>query len=435
MAGNPYTESGEKFQIPDMLSNRADIYNLGEIIGDSAEAFEMSYLENCLTSNPALNTLATRSQKDVYAVIKMAQSDSREGIELEGNYSLEELNEMVAVMKKLIRIRDVILRVNREYIRSAAQSDDYRTEPIFKLQGSYRNMNRIAERVLPIMNDAELESLITSSYENDSQTLTADTEANMLKFKELAEQLNDTERKRWEEIKRTFTKNVKMKGIDTSDKAGQVIAQLSTFSDGLDAIRDALTDGVTQMSQRSEEPEDDDNADIERHVERLSQHLQSLQEGMHTVGESLTGGLSRLGELAAQREPVAAPVSVAPPAAAFDADAIRELAAEIRALAPTVKEPKKPRVKVTDHGPDESTAEAKTVGQATKITVVNKIPPTLLNVLQQQFELMQGWMEPILKATNSQSQEMQQLKASLDACLDDYGKLVKRVGGKRRKSE
>ena len=63
---------------------------------------------------------------------------------------------MVAVMKKLMRVRDVVLRVNREYIRSAAQADDYRTEPPFKLQGSYRNMNRIAEKVLPMMNDDEL---------------------------------------------------------------------------------------------------------------------------------------------------------------------------------------------------------------------------------------------------------------------------------------
>ena len=34
MAGNPYTESGDKFQIPDMLANRADTYNLGDVIGD-----------------------------------------------------------------------------------------------------------------------------------------------------------------------------------------------------------------------------------------------------------------------------------------------------------------------------------------------------------------------------------------------------------------
>ena len=52
MAGNPYTESGDKFQIPDMLSNRADIYNLGDVIGDTQEAFKLSYIENSLTSKP-----------------------------------------------------------------------------------------------------------------------------------------------------------------------------------------------------------------------------------------------------------------------------------------------------------------------------------------------------------------------------------------------
>ena len=100
MAGNPYTESGEKFQITDMLTNRADIYNLGEMIGANAKSFEMSYLENCLTSNSALNQLATRSQNDVYAVIQMAEGDPTEDIELEGNYSTEELGEFIAVMKK-----------------------------------------------------------------------------------------------------------------------------------------------------------------------------------------------------------------------------------------------------------------------------------------------------------------------------------------------
>ena len=44
MAGNPYTESGDKFQIPDMLANRADIYNLGDIIGDTATEFKLSYI-------------------------------------------------------------------------------------------------------------------------------------------------------------------------------------------------------------------------------------------------------------------------------------------------------------------------------------------------------------------------------------------------------
>ena len=72
MAGNPYTESGEKFQIPDMLANRADTYNLGDVIGDQAAAFELSYLENCLTSNPTLANLHTRSRDDVYSIIDLA---------------------------------------------------------------------------------------------------------------------------------------------------------------------------------------------------------------------------------------------------------------------------------------------------------------------------------------------------------------------------
>ena len=247
MAGNPYTESGEKFKIPDMLANRADTYNLGEIIGDSADAFVMSYLENSLTSNPVLQKLAARSQKDVYTVIRMAEDPQLEGVELEGNYSLAELSEMVAVMRKLIRVRNVVLSVNQEYIRSAGTSDDYRTEPPFKLQGSYRNMNRIAERVVAVMNDAELESLILSNYQNDAQTLTTGTESNMLKFKELTGRLTPEETQRWEAIKRTYARNVQLKGIGDDAKFGQLIVQLSGFSDGLDAIRRSLEGGLGQM--------------------------------------------------------------------------------------------------------------------------------------------------------------------------------------------
>ncbi|HEX6984532.1 MAG TPA: AAA family ATPase, partial [Planctomycetaceae bacterium] len=55
MAGNPYTESGEKFKIPDMLANRADVYNLGDVTGRHRDAFELSFIENALTSNGALS--------------------------------------------------------------------------------------------------------------------------------------------------------------------------------------------------------------------------------------------------------------------------------------------------------------------------------------------------------------------------------------------
>ena len=45
MAGNPYTESGESFKVPDMLANRADIYNLGDILGGMDQQFALSILK------------------------------------------------------------------------------------------------------------------------------------------------------------------------------------------------------------------------------------------------------------------------------------------------------------------------------------------------------------------------------------------------------
>ncbi len=236
MAGNPYTETGEKFQIPDMLANRADTYNLGDIIGDSAEAFKLSYLENSLTSNQVLNHLATHPRKDIYNLIHIARTGEREGMEFESNFSADELQEYVSVLKKLLLIQEIILEVNQQYIASAGQEDAYRTEPSFQLQGSYRNMNKLAEKVQPIMNDQELKTLILSHYENESQTLTTGAEANLLKFKELTGWASKGDAGRWADIKATFMRNKLLQG----DRLGQLVQQMGAFAEGLEGIRKAL---------------------------------------------------------------------------------------------------------------------------------------------------------------------------------------------------
>jgi len=244
MAGNPYTESGQRFRIPDMLANRADTYNLGDIIGTKAEAFFQSYLENAATSNPSLSKLAGRSSKDFLAIVQMATTGSRDGVEFEGSWSNEEISEFVSTMKKLCRVRDVVLLVNREYIKSAAQAEAYRTEPGFKLQGSYRNMNRMAEKILPIMNDAEVETVITSHYQNEAQTLATGAESNLLRFRELLGILSETEVKRLAEIRKTFQRNLFLQGVDGSDRVGQLMAQLGTLSVGVESIKDVLYEGL-----------------------------------------------------------------------------------------------------------------------------------------------------------------------------------------------
>src|SRR6185503_9146879 len=164
--------------------------------------------ENAVTSNAVLAPLANKSQKDIRSFIRMAESGEREAEGFEGSYSSQEVEEILSVMKKLVMIREVILRVNQEYIHSAAQADEFRVEPPFRLQGSYRNMNRLAEKVVPIMNDDEVEALIVDHYRSESQTLTTGAEANFLKFKELINAHTPEEKARWEEIKATFKRNL-----------------------------------------------------------------------------------------------------------------------------------------------------------------------------------------------------------------------------------
>jgi hypothetical protein len=103
-------------------------------------------------------------------------------------------------------------------------------------------MNRMTEKVVAIMNDAEVRGIIIDHYRGESQTLTTGTEANYLKFKELIGDLTDSEQKRWNEIKSTFTRNTIAKGAGgDEDPVGRVVAQLHGFQTGLDGIRETLS--------------------------------------------------------------------------------------------------------------------------------------------------------------------------------------------------
>ncbi len=232
MAGNPYTESGEVFKIPDMLANRADIYNLGDVLGGMEAAFTLSYIENSLTSNPVLAPLATREMADLYLLVDRAMGKDVSSNGLSHAYSGAEVNEITATLQRMLRVRDVVYRVNQQYIASAAQDDRYRTEPPFRLQGSYRNMNKLAEKISPVMNDDELQQLISDHYLGEAQLLTTGAEENLLKLAELRGVLDDERAQRWAQIKRDFLRNKAM-GAGDSDVGGRVVAQLADIASAL----------------------------------------------------------------------------------------------------------------------------------------------------------------------------------------------------------
>jgi hypothetical protein len=240
MAGNPYTESGEQFKIPDMLANRADVYNLGDVIGSSDQLFKLSLIENCVAENRYLQRISNRSFEDLYKLISHVELNTDLLPELEGNYNQQEIDDAIAVFKSIMRIRNVVMLVNQQYIASAAMKDTYRTEPSFKLQGSYRNMSKMAGKVVPLMNPEEVNTLILSHYEGESQTLTSDAEANLLRLKEIAGFLNEKEVARWKQIKDIFVKNNKYGGLNEGDSSGQMLIQLNSFNEHLEAIAKAI---------------------------------------------------------------------------------------------------------------------------------------------------------------------------------------------------
>ncbi len=235
MAGNPYTESGEMFKIPDMLANRADIYNLGDVLSGKEDAFALSYIENALVSHPALHLLSTRDPQDTYQLIRMAQGEPIPASDLKHVYSQQEITEICALLQRLFKVRDALLKVNQAYIASASQDDHFRTEPAFKLQGSYRNMSKLTPKISALMHDDELDLLLRDHYRGEAQTLTVGAEENLLKLAHLLGQPQPEEQARWQDLLHEFGRLRKQGGAD-ADGATKVANLLADISQQIAAL-------------------------------------------------------------------------------------------------------------------------------------------------------------------------------------------------------
>ncbi|WP_327259015.1 MULTISPECIES: DNA repair ATPase [unclassified Streptomyces] len=241
MAGNPYTESGAAFRVPDMLANRADVWNLGEVLSGREDVFALSFIENALTANPVLAPLAGRSREDLALFVRLASgTEPAAGADrLDHPYTPAEVDRIVAVLRHLLRARDTVLAVNAAYIASAAQTDATRTEPPFRLQGSYRNMNKIAERIVPVMNEAELSEVIDDHYAGEAQTLTTGAESNLLKLAALRGRLTPEQSARWSAITAAYVRTQTLGGPD-GDPVTRAVAALGLLADRIAAVESAI---------------------------------------------------------------------------------------------------------------------------------------------------------------------------------------------------
>lgn len=240
MAGNPYTESGTRFRIPDMLANRADVWNLGDVLTGKEDAFAASFVENALTANPHLAPLAARDRADLDLFLRLAEGDTTARADRLGHpYPPAERDRVVTVLRHLLTARATVLAVNAAYIHSAAQDPATRTEPPFRLQGSYRDMNKIAARIDPAMNATELDALVDDHYRSEAGTLTTGAEASLLKLAELRGTLTAEQAARWAEITAGHVRARTLGGPDT-DPATRAVAALALLADRVAAVESAI---------------------------------------------------------------------------------------------------------------------------------------------------------------------------------------------------
>lgn len=196
-------------------------------------------------------------------------------------------------------------------------------------------MNKIAEEISPVMNDEELATLIHSHYNNQAQTLATGAQANLLKLKELMAELEGDDLQRWEDIKRTYQRNLLL-GATGDDQLGQIIGQMMTFSEGLKDISTMLEKGVQQLSA------DDQVSAIQ---------TATMREVSHAVAE-----LAKFNQTAGEMKQLMLDGVAAGMAGSASGDPLPP-----------------------------------------KVEVINKVPKAFLAVIRSQFQIIQTWMEPILK--------------------------------------
>jgi len=248
MSGNPYTESGDVFRIPDMLANRADIYNLGDVLSGREAVFALSYIENSLTAHPLLQPLAAREPADVHLLVRLAQGEAIDPTQFAHPYSAVELDELTALLQRLFKVRDVLLKVNLAYIQSAAQDDKYRNAPPFRLQGSYRNMARLAPQITPLMTDAELDAIVRDHYRGEAQTLTTGAEENLLQLAHMLGKPTKEEQTRWQQIQGDYQRQRHMGGAQ-DDPSMRVTRSLLDISRGVDALARQHGEATTESQK------------------------------------------------------------------------------------------------------------------------------------------------------------------------------------------
>jgi hypothetical protein len=97
----------------------------------------------------------------------------------------------------------------------------------------------LAERIVPVMNDDELEAVLDDHYLGEAQTLTTGAEANLLKLGELRGRLTEEQRRRWAEVTAAYLRELALGGAD-DDPMTRAVGAVGLLADRVADVRAAI---------------------------------------------------------------------------------------------------------------------------------------------------------------------------------------------------
>jgi hypothetical protein len=62
-----------------------------------------------------------------------------------------------------------------------------------------------------------------------------------------------------------------------------------------------------------------------------------------------------------------------------------------------------------------------------RVSVMHRVPREILEVLTNQFQLMDQWMKPVLESTHQNNTAIKELQGTLESCLGSYSALIAKL--------
>ena len=123
--------------------------------------------------------------------------------------------------------------------------------------------------------------------------------------------------------------------------------------------------------------------------------LQEFSNGLQDIKDTISGGISKMADQS----------GVETESGGETAEALRLLAEELRAY-------------TTGSVPVDTNQVVQ------RVAVMHKVPKSILGVMENQFDIMRGWLKPLMDVSQANQEGVSELTSAVEKCLTSYQQLL-----------